>query len=51
MRKQAEIKDDNIVTIITEYGRQKLLGYAESFQDLAELFEEEKAEILPEETV
>ena len=48
MRKQAEIKDDNIVTIITEYGRQKLLGYAESFQDLAELFEEEKAEILPE---
>ena len=48
MRKKAEIKDDNIVTIITEYGRQKLLGYAESFQDLAELFEEEKAEILPE---
>ena len=48
MRKQAEIKDDNIVTIIPEYGRQKLLGYAESFQDLAELFEEEKAEILPE---
>ncbi len=48
MRKQAEIKDDNIVTIIPEYGRQKLLGYAESFQDLAELFEEEKAEISPE---
>lgn len=48
MRKQAEIKDDNIVTIIPEYGRQKLLGYAESFQDLAELFEEDKAEILPE---
>lgn len=48
MRKQVEMKDDNIVAIIPEYGRQKLLGYAESFRDLAELFEEEKAEILPE---
>ncbi|MCM1173439.1 MAG: SpoIIE family protein phosphatase [Blautia sp.] len=48
MRKQAEIKEDNIVTIIPEYGRQKLLGYAESFRDLAELFEEEGAEIPPE---
>ena len=48
MKKQAEIKDDNIVAIIPEYGRQKLLGYAESFRDLAELFEEEKTEILPE---
>lgn len=48
MKKQTEIKDDNIITIIPEYGRQKLLGYAESFRDLAELFEEEKAEISPE---
>lgn len=48
MKKQAEVKDDNIVAIIPEYGRQKLLGYAESFRNLAELFEEKKVEILPE---
>ena len=45
MRKQEEIKEDNIITIIPEYGRQKLLGYAESFRELAELFEEERVEI------
>lgn len=49
MKKQADMKDDNIAAIIPEYGRQKLLGYAESFRDLAELFEDEKAEISPEE--
>lgn len=48
MKKQAEIKEDNMVAIIPEYGRQKLLGYAESFRDLAELFEEEEAEISSE---
>lgn len=48
MRKRAEIREDNIVTIIPEYGRQKLLGYAESFRELAELFEEEKAESMTE---
>lgn len=42
MKKQAEIRDENVITIIPEYGRQKLLGYAESFKDLAELFEEDK---------
>lgn len=47
MRKRAEIKEDNIVTIIPEYGRQKLLGYAESFRELAELFEEKGEEISP----
>lgn len=41
MRKQAEIKDDNKIAVIPEYGRQMLLGYAESFRDLADLFEEE----------
>ena len=41
MRKQAEIRDDNKIAIIPEYGRQMLLGYAESFRDLADLFEEE----------
>ena len=40
MRKQAEVKDDNKISIIPEYGRQMLLGYAESFRDLADLFEE-----------
>ncbi|MDE7132242.1 MAG: hypothetical protein K2O65_10650, partial [Lachnospiraceae bacterium] len=42
MRKQAEIRDDNRITIIPEYGRQRLLNYAESFRDLADLFEEEE---------
>ena len=41
MRKQAEGRDDNKIAIIPEYGRQMLLGYAESFRDLADLFEEE----------
>lgn len=44
MKKQAQILDDNVVTVIPEYGRQKLLGYAESFRDLAELFEEDAQE-------
>ncbi len=44
MKKQAEIRDDNRIEIIPEYGRQKLLTYAESFRDLADLFEEEDAE-------
>lgn len=39
MRKQAEVRDDNKIAIIPEYGRQMLLGYAESFRDLADLFE------------
>ena len=41
MKKQAEIIDDNRREIIPEYGRQKLLTYAESFRDLADLFEED----------
>ena len=42
MKKQAEVSDDNKITIIPEYGRQRLLNYAESFRDLADLFEEEE---------
>lgn len=42
MRKQAEVIDDNKVAIIPEYGRQRLLSYAESLRDLADLFEEEE---------
>ena len=41
MRKQAEVRDDNKIAIIPEYGRQRLLNYAESFRDLADLFEED----------
>ena len=44
MRRQADIRDDNKITIIPEYGRQKLLTYAESFRDLADLFEGENIE-------
>ena len=43
MRRQAEGKEDERLEIIPEYGRQKLLSYAESFRDLADLFEEEQA--------
>lgn len=39
MRKQTEARNDNKITIIPEYGRQRLLSYAESFRDLADLFE------------
>ena len=45
MKKQAEIRDDNKITIIPEYGRQRLLTYAESFRDLADLFEGEDTEL------
>ena len=41
MKRQLEIRDDSRIEIIPEYGRQKLLTYAESFRDLADLFEEE----------
>ena len=44
MKKQAEARDDNKITIIPEYGRQRLLTYAESFRDLADLFEGEDVE-------
>lgn len=44
MKKQIEVKGENVITMIPEYGRQKLLGYAESFRDLAELFEEDEKE-------
>ncbi|MEZ3507204.1 MAG: SpoIIE family protein phosphatase [Lachnospiraceae bacterium] len=39
MKRQTE--DSNKITIIPEYGRQRLLSYAESFRDLADLFEAE----------
>ena len=44
MKKQAQMTDENMVAVISEYGRQKLLNYAESFRDLADLFEEDEEE-------
>lgn len=44
MKRQMEIRDDGRIEIIPEYGRQKLLTYAESFRDLADLFEEDEEE-------
>ncbi len=50
MRRQTEVKEDGKIEVIPEYGRQRLLNYAESFRDLAELFdEEEEDEPVPEE--
>ena len=45
MRKQAEVGDDSRITIIPEYGRQRLLSYAESFRDLADLFEQDEEDL------
>ena len=43
MRKQTERKEVERIEIIPEYGRQRLLNYAESFRDLADLFEDGQA--------
>lgn len=40
MKKQTALREDERIEIIPEYGRQKLLCYAESFRDLADLFED-----------
>lgn len=44
MKRQMQLKEDDRVEIIPEYGRQKLLSCAESFRDLAELFEDGQAD-------
>ena len=41
MKRQSLDRDLDKVALLPEYGRQKLLGYAESFRDLAQLFEED----------
>ena len=43
MRRQTVRKEDDKIEIIPEYGRQKLLNYAESFRDLADLLEDGQA--------
>lgn len=52
MRKQEAARDENRISIIPEYGRQRLLMYADSFRELAEFFEEEESgeEEKPQET-
>lgn len=40
MKRHTLDRDSDKVTLLPEYGRQKLLGYAESFRDLAQIFEE-----------
>ncbi len=45
MKRQMQLKEDDRIEIIPEYGRQKLLSCAESFRDLAELFEDGQAGI------
>lgn len=52
MRRQVDVKEDRKIEVIPEYGRQRLLNYAESFRDLADLFEEERGvdEPVPEES-
>ncbi|MCM1263677.1 MAG: SpoIIE family protein phosphatase [Butyrivibrio sp.] len=42
MRRQADRKADSVITMVPEYGRRKLLGYAESFRDLAQLFDNDE---------
>ena len=51
MRRQAAgVKEESRIEGISEYGRQRLLNYAESFHDLADLFEEkEEDKPVPEE--
>lgn len=44
MKRQMQLKEADRVELIPEYGRQKLLSCAESFRDLAELFENGQAE-------
>ncbi len=44
MKRQADVKDENRIAVISEYGRQRLMNCAESFRDLADLFEEEEPE-------
>jgi len=49
MKKQMQLRENDRVEIIPEYGRQKLLSCAESFRDLAELFEREQTDMPPAE--
>ena len=41
MRKQATDRIADRAAVLTEYGRQRLLNYAESFRDLADLLEDD----------
>lgn len=51
MRRQTEAREGERIELMSEYARQRLLNYAESFRDLADLFEEEEDEPASEEPV
>lgn len=40
MKRRTKLREDDRIDVIPEYGRQRLLSYAESFRDLADLFED-----------
>ena len=40
MKRRTSLREEDRIDVIPEYGRQKLLAYADSFRDLADLFEE-----------
>lgn len=44
MKKRTKVREDDRIDVIPEYGRQRLLSYAESFRDLADLFEDGQAQ-------
>ncbi len=43
MKRRTSVREDDRIDLIPEYGRQKLLAYADSFRDLADLFEDSQA--------
>ena len=47
MKRRTSVKEDDRIDMIPEYGRQKLLAYADSFRDLADLFEDTQAKDEP----
>ena len=47
MKRRTSVREDDRIDVIPEYGRQKLLAYAESFRDLADLFEESREKDKP----
>lgn len=47
MKRRTNLEVDDTIDMIPEYGRQKLLAYADSFRDLADLFEDMQAKDEP----
>ena len=47
MKRRTSLREEDRIDVIPEYGRQKLLAYADSFRDLADLFEDTQAKDEP----